>query len=210
MPHGAFAASNNLTQTLGEDNPVTFKNVVDFQLDYTRLNYLDRAARYLLAVAYSSVYRGTDTYNQAYVAARTVAVGLHDNVLYVTANDLIGLGLKPQKPTPGVRYRIAVNEIRIGARALEAEMRAEDLPQLRGITVIAQETESRTYHAEMQLVDHFSEEKMRFEGDVIGVSKPCCAQCATRLDALKIAYSYWHDQNVGRDWQPSKAAAKWW
>jgi hypothetical protein len=205
MPKGHYAASNTLNQKLGQ---VTLKKVVDYTLDINNLNVLDRVARYLLAVAYSSVYKGTDTYNQAYVAARTVAVGLADNTLYVTANTLIGLGLKAQS---NVKLKIAVNEMRIAATALAAEMSAERIANLTELVVVLNPlgNDDRTYHAEMQLVDVFQEQNLRFEGDIIGVSKPCCMQCAGTLDKLGIGYSYWHSENVGH-WIPCKPKAKWW
>lgn len=49
-------------------------------------------------------------------------------------------------------------------------------------------------HAEMQLVSQLKQENLMT--DFIGVSKPCCKQCAEVLDHVHIGYSMWHDSPV--------------
>lgn len=197
MPKGRFTKTSMGDEQLGNTR---LRRVVNYDdLSYMFLNDLDRIARYFLAVAYSSVYKPTDTYNQAYIAARTVAVGRSGNKLYIAANGLKGLG--SQRPRGDTRrIIIAVNEIRIGAQGLANALAEEGIG---GITNIIFATnpegdEDRTYHAEMQLVDIFHEEGVPFDGSIIGVSKPCCKNCAQSLDRVGVGYSYWHDQNVGR------------
>ncbi len=193
-----FTRSSMSNERLGNLNLSRVVNYDD--LNYIYLNPLDRIARYYLAVAYSSVYRGNDNYNQAYIGARTVAVGICGGAIYITANTLHGLGLQRQRGRQAPRgLRIAVNEVRVGAQGLASELLAEGIRGINQIYFVTNPlgADDRTYHAEMQLVDYFYEEGLRFEGDMMGVSKPCCRYCAGSLENLGIEYSYWHDQNVG-------------
>lgn len=204
MPHGRVAASTKQTEILGT---TTLRNVVVFDIDFTQLTALDRVARYILAAAYSSAYPGTDTYNQAYVAARTVAVALNGSSLYIAANSLWSL----RSQSTLVRYR----DLRlVGGSALLEALREENiigtdednmffLPNPYG-------DDDRDYHAEMQLVDYFYTQRLAFTTDSIGVSKPCCQLCAAALDRLGIRYSYWHSQPVGKTTKPCQPTEKWW
>lgn len=195
MPKGNYAATTTSQQTLGD---ITLKKVVDYNINISNLNFLDRVARYFLAIAYSSVYPGSDKYNQAYVAARTVAAALNGNKLYLAANELKGLGLqRPKKDTRPII--IAVNELRKGFEGLIKEFASEGIGGITEVVFVANPfgDDNRTYHAEMQLVDLFYEGRMNFDGGIIGVSKPCCMQCALSLDKVDINYSYWHNEKVG-------------
>ncbi|TBV10817.1 hypothetical protein [Stutzerimonas kirkiae] len=203
MPKGRIATSESLTQKLGK---TTLKNVVDYKIHYKNLNVLDRIARYILAIAYSSAYRATDTYNQAYVAARTVAVALDDNALYIAANSLWGLD--------NANHLIPYTDLRlVGGDALIEEIRSENItgtdesniffiPNRYGLN-------DRKYHAEMQIVDYFHSNSKRLTGDQIGVSKPCCMHCANALDRVSIEYSYWHNERCGLPTQ-CRPQRKWW
>ncbi len=53
-------------------------------------------------------------------------------------------------------------------------------------------------HAEMKLVSQLIQEGLKT--DSIGVSKPCCAQCANELSKRGINYSMWHDDSVA-NWE---------
>lgn len=195
MPNGNYAAPTKFQQTLGT---VVLDNVVDYDINVFKLNFLDRVARYYLAIAYSSIYQGTDINKQARVAALTVAAAINGNTLYLAANGLRGLGLKRSK-TDTRPMVIAVNELRKGFEGLRKELADEGITGITQVVFITNPhgDRNRTYHAEMQLVDHFFEERMQFDGGLIGASKPCCMHCANSLDKINVGYSYWHSENVG-------------
>lgn len=55
-------------------------------------------------------------------------------------------------------------------------------------------------HAEMQLVEELQCSYHVYRGRHIGVSKPCCKQCAEILDELGMKYLYYHEDRV-RNWE---------
>ncbi|HEY4371416.1 MAG TPA: hypothetical protein VGN52_05810 [Burkholderiales bacterium] len=164
--------------------PVVYENITP-----EGLNYYDRVARLMLAITHTApgdnAISPTDMLGQQMIGAPTVAVAECGGTLYVTTN------------------KIAEFQHKLVKGALEREdvdAKIEVLP----------DPKSDSYHAEMQLVDYFSHKGIRLEGDTMGVSKPCCKSCADRLEALSIDYSYWHGQNVGKDWKPCTPKEKWW
>lgn len=199
-PRGIRAAAEYNVRDDMSRNPA--KNVVYTNLRHDRLNDLDRVARYILAVGYSGQYHGGDAYNQGYVAARTVAVALHEGHLYVATNTVID----PRREHPNVTIGRVLSEV--GTEVLERGL--EDTYKSVIFIENPRGSADRTYHAEMQLIDFFHRNRWRPGGDMIGVSKPCCRRCAVNLDNLDVGYSYWHSENVGPGYRQPAARGKWW
>lgn len=65
-----------------------------------------------------------------------------------------------------------------------------------GRTVWIVQNGNGNMHAEMQLVQELHNDSCLYRGVYIGVSKPCCEQCANLLDKLGISYLHWHDDRV--------------
>lgn len=49
-------------------------------------------------------------------------------------------------------------------------------------------------HAEMKLLSIVYNERFETLNKEIGVSKPCCALCASVLDSFKMKYTLWHEE----------------
>lgn len=175
-----------------ERSPST-TNVIYTHLVAGELNELDKVARYILAVAFSSQYPGNSR-EQMFISQRTVAVASHNGKLYVASNGLYG-----GEPDALQKGNVAA--------ALRAEGVMDEIVYLANWSGFHGLGES-DYHAEMQIVDYFY--LMRIPLPQIGVSKPCCGKCKERLDSLGIDYSYWHTQGTGSSYKYPKATAKWW
>lgn len=193
MPNGRYAQDQMVPVQLGA---VRLNRNVEYNLQWNNLNELDRIARFVLAIAYSGYYAGNDTYNQAYVAARTVAVARSRGALYIAANTL---------------WREA--DVDAVTDRVSDALRGEGIGGLPGDRIVfvfnPRGDDDREFHAEMQLVEYLHARNLPFDGNEIGVSKPCCTTCANRLDRLRISYSYWHNQGVGV-WRDCGVHARWW
>lgn len=55
-------------------------------------------------------------------------------------------------------------------------------------------------HAEMKIVSHFIQIHKDMQGLSLGVSKPCCAECAVELDRRGIVYSTTHSTPNRGEW----------
>ena len=55
-------------------------------------------------------------------------------------------------------------------------------------------------HSEMRLLE-FMADNGRPDGDLVGVSKPCCENCKGQLEKYGIKFSCWHNFKVG-NWTP--------
>jgi len=146
------------------------------QAGFKYLNYLDKFARMILSVCHSM--DSPDFVRQNLVDMNTVAVAPFETYLVIACSGKMELD-----------------------RNLIMAVVGEDILNygFSGVMVISQGAQQQ--HAEMQIVDFFSAHSKSITGKMIGVSKPCCILCAQQLDALKVEYSYWHDQNVGK-WIP--------
>lgn len=231
MPENALAQKG----VQGDETPhgLAERNVVYTALDYQKLNDLDRFARFILAVAHSAIYAGTDR-EQFFAAQRCVATAISEGRLYFAANNLLtrrdqeARGKSGTQPIPEEEARriIERTDLEIWAsvmRDLVAEARQspeKTLVEMRdvnrvqgfeGICFIANPrgADDTTLHAEMQLVSHFETQSLRLENDQIGVSKPCCPSCSKRLTGLGIDHSYYHDIADPRWFDPG-VEAPWW
>jgi hypothetical protein len=231
MPKDAVARKN----LEGDETPygLAQTNVVYTALDYRELNDLDRLARFILAVIHSSIYEGTDR-EQFFAAQRCVATAIWDNHLYFTANNVLtrrdpearGKGRTKAIPTEELDGIVRDTEYAIWEAVMrdlvaEAKRAPEktlvsmaDIDEVRGFTGISfimnpRGAEDTSLHAEMQLVQFFSQKGLRMEDDQMGVSKPCCPNCTKRLTALGIDHSYYHDI-PDRNWHDPRVAERWW
>jgi hypothetical protein len=179
------------------------KNNVYEAVQYNELNHLDQVARYILAVGYSGQYAGDNALRQGYINAHTVAVAQHGTELFVAINTLFYAqqGKAPQEHMNKIIGRVKAELISAGATDYYSNIYFIDNEW--GI-------KDRFYHAEMQLVDFFKNNNWPLQGNMLGVSKPCCQKCAENLDKLKISYSYWHGVDVGSQYKEPKTTERWW
>lgn len=193
MPQDAGSVQEkDLVLPPGERSPSS-SNVIYTRLTAAGLSELDKVARYVLAIGFSSEHAG-DSREQLFIAQRTVAVAIHDGRLYVASN-----GLYWGEPNATQKGNVAT--------ALHASGVDEEIVYLANWAA-SYGLSPDDYHAEMQLVDYFH--AMRLPLPELGVSKPCCSNCKKYLDQLAINYSYWHTQGTGKYYKAPKASAKWW
>lgn len=191
MPNGVLVDS---TMGLPDDRSPNNRNVVYSQRvdrgqsartqagNFARgLYYIDEIARFILAIAHSGQYPGNHR-EQFFISQRTVAVVFHQGTLYVATNSLRNDDVEDVGTTL--------------QRAIDAIRGAGYADQVRFIYNPGG-NEDRNFHAEMQLLSYFMAKGWRFDQDIIGVSKPCCENCANNLDRYLIMYSYWHREPVG-------------
>ena len=151
------------------------------------LNEYDLMARMILAVTYTGDDNAKpDMLYQSMIGSPTVAIAqdAKSGTLVIACN------------------KLKVFQDKLVRAALDSEGVEEKFELLKL-------DDDHSLHAEMRLVNFFYNDKLRLAGDALGVSKPCCRDCASHLEALDIDYSYWHDQNVGK-WAPCKPEKKWW
>lgn len=58
----------------------------------------------------------------------------------------------------------------------------------------------KNMHAEMKIVKYFIEYNRQMQGISLGVSKPCCSECAVELDKRGIVYSTTHSTPNRGEW----------
>lgn len=204
----------------GDHSPVS--NVVYTSLQYDELNDLDRIARFVLAVAHSANYSGTDR-EQRFVGQRTVAVAITERGdLVIAQNGVLTTRISSGRGRPQFTRMIPALEERI-RRTVYVELEWEyaippeelhlDPPDkpFGNISWVANHfgPQDTSFHAEMQLVSCLARNRFRFEGNQIGVSKPCCLKCANRLGKLGIDYSYYHTQSAD-PWVDPGVKTRWW
>ena len=204
------------------DDHSSASNVVYTSLRYDELNDLDRIARFVLAVAHSANYSGTHR-EQRFVGQRTVAVAITDRGdLVIAQNSVLTTRVSSGRGRPSFTRMVPELEERI-RQTVAVELEWEyaippeelhlDLPDkpFGNIYWVANRfgPQDTSFHSEMQLVYCMAQNGLRFEGNQIGVSKPCCLKCATRLSKLGIDYSYYHTQSAD-PWVDPGVKARWW
>jgi len=213
MPKNAGAQKN----VDGDSSPSS--NVVYTNLAYDELNDLDRMARFIIAVAHSVNYSPRHR-EQGFIGQRTVAVALNKGTLYVAQNNVLtSMGRTGSgKPTFVSMDLDLSTKIRQHVKdKLAEEYTDPDSPEDKPLSlqpfqkvvwISAGGWERTDFHAEMQLVNFFKNQNLAFEKNQIGVSKPCCSNCASRLTALGIDYSYFHTQTA-LPWKDPGVKKRW-
>ncbi|POD80994.1 OTT_1508-like deaminase [Pseudomonas syringae] len=133
---------------------------------------LDKAASYLLARNYSGRTSPT-AISQSLIQMDCVAVAVVNN-----------------------EWLIASNSRKLGDD--DAIMLAHELGM--DITYALVKRGSGYMHAEMQILEELAESKYQSANVFIGVSKPCCLQCAQSLDQAGSKYTSWHNTSVA-NWE---------
>ncbi|GJJ03231.1 hypothetical protein RugamoR64_37690 [Duganella rhizosphaerae] len=170
----------------------------DVPFDTDELNSLDIVARHILA------YKFTIVHNEE--AGNRVDPVLHslrdrETVACVMVNDghlLVAHNFKfRDADTNRIPFELAT------AKTVEA-MKAEGL-RIKTYAAVPFYIAKRKkdFHAEMQLLEYVSDNAMSIQGGVIGVSKPCCDDCARTLTSMGIDFSFRAGVAIG-DWQPPK------
>ncbi|MHC8371712.1 hypothetical protein ACYZT2_13090 [Pseudomonas sp. MDT1-85] len=221
MPKDAVAKKN-----VPDDSSASSSNVVYTAVVYDELNPLDRIARFIMAVAHSANYAATDR-EQGFIGQRTLAVALSKGTLYVAQNNVLttrhfsdsSSSSKNPKPTftaqvPELQDYLTslVNMELEWEYAIPGEEIHLPVPDSLFSTVawvFYGGPEDTSFHAEMQLVNFLHSQGLPFDKNQIGVSKPCCSSCASRLTQLGIDYSYFHTQRA-LPWIDPGVHARWW
>jgi OTT_1508-like deaminase len=181
-----FSLSRELITTVNDDGNGQRKTLQALKLEYPdaeittpvyyasvkfdKLNEFDLIARYILSLLYS---RGnpkgkTDFLYQQLVGMPTVAVASSNGVLY-----------------------IACDKIEITREGIKSVLESTGYIDF---SIIKNDKTNNKLHAEMKLLSKINH---GIDGKFMGVSKPCCAQCADFLENQGIDYLYWNSQNVG-------------
>src|SRR5262249_47471825 len=64
------------------------------------------------------------------------------------------------------------------------------------------------FHAEMALLEYMSERDLHPDGQLIGVSKPCCKYCRQILQGCGMNFSFHHPDPVGQ-WREPNITPGW-
>ncbi|MBN9121939.1 MAG: hypothetical protein J0I06_22825 [Planctomycetes bacterium] len=214
MPNGrqAAAAKQEFTAKL-EKGDVNIEQTV-FAIDDDHLSDWDRIASYILACVYSSVQR-QHVSRQSYSSADTVAVARSGSTLHVFTNTMFARADWNKQQQQVVFTPLSASKRGTGqaaaAETVFAAMKEAGMSDIKTIDFTYKKSllTNRTYHAEMQCVDYFFEERQAIDGNYIGVSKPCCRDCAKALDKFGIGYAYWHDVSGNNDWVPPRPMNRW-
>jgi hypothetical protein len=154
-----------------------------------QIGALDRVAYQVLAVSYTGIY--VDLPNvQRYIGQPCVAVAYCQGTMYIAANNL----WRSLGPGPWPHAEIGANVGNQNVFALIVhELRAEGVPSpIRLLQNPAGENDT-AYHAELQLIDFvYDHLGGAFDGNLIGVSKPCCQTCANELLDLGVGLTDFH------------------
>ncbi|MFP5270680.1 hypothetical protein [Coleofasciculus sp.] len=191
MPQGNYAYHQ---ANVPGDASLSPTNVVYTAVNAGGLNELDKIARFALAAAHSGQYAGTHR-EQHFISQRTVAVARYNGELFIAANDL---------------WNDDVEDVGSTMQRVEHELRNQGIGGRIRFIPNRYGYRDRSCHAEVQIVNYFFSRAWRLYNDTIGVSKPCCLQCANKLDQVRILYSYWHDQNVGHNYIVAMPNRSWW
>lgn len=173
---------------------------------------LDKVASWILATAWSggnAQGRGTQVGN---IGLRTVAVVSVNQVLIV-ANNAVSWGdhrltfnpnQRAQRGTPNYHY--ALEGFRQGEVVFQPTLAIRD--HLAGVNgayqdvIFPEECDNGFgFHAEMALLQYLHQNNMTPDNNEIGVSKPCCRNCAHVLKSANIKFSFKHADPVG-EWTP--------
>lgn len=143
-------------------------------VDWEKLNDFDGIARYILALVYSASDKGTKTefLHQQLIGIPTVAVACSGGVLHI-AHDIV---------------KIDIGQIKDILESINYKK----------IELIKNNNTNKKLHAEMKILKVLG---VNLDRKLMGVSKPCCTQCADFLELQGIDYSYWHSHPVGH-WTP--------
>lgn len=194
MPKGKYANPQHVTQDFGSGAYLTPVVYEALEQHYEDLNGLDRIARTVLALVHSaySSQKAKDQHHdfvlQNIVSMNTVAAAASGDKLYLAAN---GVDL-------------------LGAATAIANALGNEGVSFTPVIVTGTTWKDKDFHAEMQLVSYLANNGLMPNGLTIGVSKPCCLQCAERLDSLGLSYSLWHDEEVGKRWKAPSVTEPWW
>lgn len=146
----------------------------------TSLDTLDKAASYLLAMNWSW-RRSQTSVSQQLIQMDCVAVALVNNEWLIAQNSH-------------------------GITDYDVEQMAAELGRQLTYAIVTRGTPNQM-HAEMQVLEEirasgYTGDQISQMNIYVGVSKPCCRNCATLLDRYGIRYHSWHDSQVVNWEQP--------
>lgn len=155
-----------------------------------QIGELDKVAYHVLAVSYSGIY--IDNFNvQRYIGQPCIGVAYCQGCLFIAANNVW------RSQGPGVDYPQAEVPANVGNTNVFAmichSLRAGGIiAPIRFLENPLGECDT-TYHAELQLIDFvYILSNSHFDGNILGVSKPCCQFCANELHERGIAITDFH------------------
>lgn len=150
--------------------------VVYVAVEPKSLNESDKIARLLMSMIWSSQFDPQDFLKQNLIGQGTLAVATTADTLYVAGNDCF----------PNVTWE--------ALRTFVKDALAREKVAFKNIVFVKNPNGfgDRSFHAEAQLVWYLHKNNILTKE--IGVSKPCCQNCALMLDRVGLAYSYWHEE----------------
>lgn len=170
-----------------------------------KLNNLDAVARLIMAMAHTATAKSPEEENLEadQKTRRTVQVN-------------IGSGIKTVAVTrSGTSLLVAQNGIfrdakpRSARGALETTLTTHvknqlgDKGPIQSVQFVNADSDDFGMHAEMVLLQHCMSRRLPMTGGTIGVSKPCCKNCAAALNDAKVDYTLWIDGEVPKWTSPA-------
>lgn len=150
------------------------------------IGFLDKVAYGVLAISYSGVYVD-DPGVQRYIGQPCVAAAFYQGYLMIAANNVW------RTNGPGIDYAESENDDNVGNnnvfQLIVQYLRSDGINEPICILGNPLGESDTTYHAELQLFDYSGGQ---FQGNVIGVSKPCCQTCANELHNAGIGITDFH------------------
>ncbi|MGI6855191.1 nucleic acid/nucleotide deaminase domain-containing protein [Mesorhizobium sp. 1B3] len=188
----------------------------------TRLDYLDRVAIAILNEGHRMMAdkapigkkTGSPSLKTSDATLRCVAVMeigatllIAANNFFVTKQHLANIGSR-SKNTLWKDHNTVKNNLNKGDPIADSNLELFDIFSAtsedsrnrlgydRAIFVTGVHTYMNNYHAEMQLLQFMLDHKLKAHRRYIGVSKPCCPECAAVLKRARISFSEGHTKNA--------------
>lgn len=175
-----------------------------------QFNNLDAIAKYIMAMSHTAIVKGPegkdeDKKEKAVVQVnigtgiKTVAVVRSGSTLLVTQNGIF-------KSLASSKRGAFIDEL---CKAVLAELGGKSVVQK--VEVLNSASDDFAFHAEMQLLEHCITSGRQISGGVMGVSKPCCVDCAKKLMEAGVDFSLWIDKSKAEGknkWTPPSSDLK--
>ncbi|WP_164887288.1 hypothetical protein [Hahella sp. KA22] len=157
------------------------------------LNPLDIIARQIIATKFSGMHDPSNIVLQAMRDVETVACAVVG-----TGTLLVAYNYGHGNSTDNA------NHIDFAARSALQSLHAEGFTNVTQYHVLhVSKNRKKSFHAEMNIIEHCGNNNLPIQGAVIGVSKPCCGKCAEVLNTFRVDYSLYSAPPIGQWERPN-------